>query len=422
MRAAAAAERMAKRIQTLAELGITRAESALFTAIYYGCTVPPAELPRVAVMEDYWEDGSRVTEDECRAALTDCLARGWLQVIDAETLAGIVEELKQGRVLGPIYGLPCVGAVDFTHAGAKLSCKEDDAHRTGNQPPPYYEDTVYEKFSQFSRSERAALAAIEEVRRWDENVTTTGPSLTGPWRVQWWRRFAAGFQVDFEQKRQWQGRGGGSLGQYCNLYFGPGKPDLGGLQHVLDCHNVTFAEWLLLFAMEGGKVHRTLSPLLANVADDYSRRFGVETSEEQCRIAMETCLHNDWLRIIDQDALDEINTLLQSDPVLMPVPQVIHGAIGDLDFTPAGAVLYKMIMAQWRGPDWEDHLQVEKKTYQEQHYYCEDYYGFGGVLLGMVSGNQRIRVRRIGCIGPWCVKWWERYGCGFRLELEVEAC
>jgi hypothetical protein len=213
MRAAAAAERMAKRIQTLAELGMTRAESALFTAIYYGYTVPPAELPQVAVMEDYWEDGSRVTEDECRAALTDCLARGWLQVIDAETLAGIVEELKQGRVLGPIYGLPCVGAVDFTHAGAKLSRKEDDAHQTGNQPPPYYEDTVYEKFSQFSRSERAALAAIEEVRRWDENVTTTGPSLTGPWRVQWWRRFAAGFQVDFEQKRQWQGRGGGSLGQ-----------------------------------------------------------------------------------------------------------------------------------------------------------------------------------------------------------------
>jgi hypothetical protein len=407
---------MAKRIQTLAELGITRAESALFTAIYYGCTVPPAELPRVAVMEDYWEDGSTVTEDECGAALTACLAKGWLQIIDAQTLARIVEELQQGRVLGPIYGLPAVGAVDFTAAGAALFRKEFNANRSGNEPPPYYEDTVEEKFSQFFRSERAALSAIEEIRRWDEKVFITGPSLTGPWR------FAAGFQVDFEQRRQWQARAGGSLGQYCNLCFGPGEPDLGRLQHVLDCHNVSFAEWLLLFAMEGGKHHQTLSQLLANVADDCGRKFGVEISEEQCRIAMEACLHNGWLRIIDQDALDEIDTLLQSDSVLMPVPQVIHGATGDLDFTPPGALLYKVIMAQWRGPDWEDLVHVEKQTYQEQHYYCQHYYGFGGVFLGMVSGNQRIRVRRIGCIGPWCVKWWERYGCGFRLELEVEAC
>jgi hypothetical protein len=160
MQAAIAAERIAKRARILAELGISRAEYALFIAIHYGWTEPPLELQRAAVMEDYSEDGSMVTEDECRSALTACLAKGWLQILDEPTLARIVGELHQGRVLGPIYGLPSVGAVDFTPTGAALFHKMSATNQPANEPPFAYEDMVHNRFSQFFSSEKAALAAI----------------------------------------------------------------------------------------------------------------------------------------------------------------------------------------------------------------------------------------------------------------------
>jgi hypothetical protein len=246
-RAALAAQRVAERNKILAGLGVTRAESALFTAIHYGWTVPPAELPSAAVMEDYSADGSVVSEEECRAALTACLAKGWLRVLDEPTLAGIVEELRRDGVLGPIYGFPMVGGVDFTPAGAALYHKLHQ--RPVGEPPFSYEDMVHNRFSQFFRSKQAALAAIEEHRRQDDTVAVVGPTPTGPWRAQWWRRFPEGSQVDIEQRMQWQGRcvgGGGHWG----LYLGDVKPQLPKLQHILDRHNVAFAEWLFFFAME----------------------------------------------------------------------------------------------------------------------------------------------------------------------------
>ena len=67
---------------------MTRAEEALFTALGYGQTLPPADLPMRAVMEFYSPDGSKVTEGDCRSALTDALAKGWVQVLDAESGVG----------------------------------------------------------------------------------------------------------------------------------------------------------------------------------------------------------------------------------------------------------------------------------------------------------------------------------------------
>src|SRR5437899_2307985 len=109
------------RAEALADVGLSHAESAIFTALYYGFTIPPSELPRRASMEDYNPSGPVVTEEECRGALSACLANRWVQVIDEAARARIAGELRKGQVLGPIYGgLPEVGCVDFTDAGADL--------------------------------------------------------------------------------------------------------------------------------------------------------------------------------------------------------------------------------------------------------------------------------------------------------------
>src|SRR5437870_4745758 len=101
-----------------ADVGVTPAEDALFTAVHYGLTTSPSDLPSTAARESYGEGSA--TEEECGTALTACLAKGWLQVIDEPALARIADELRAGRFIGPIYGLPPIGVVDFTRAGAEL--------------------------------------------------------------------------------------------------------------------------------------------------------------------------------------------------------------------------------------------------------------------------------------------------------------
>src|ERR1700722_12680832 len=91
-----------------AAVGVTPAEDALFTAVHYGLTMPPLDLPATAARE-WYRDGITVTEAECRAALAACLAKSWLQVIDQSALANITDELRKRRFVGPIYGLPSIG-------------------------------------------------------------------------------------------------------------------------------------------------------------------------------------------------------------------------------------------------------------------------------------------------------------------------
>src|SRR5437588_752699 len=97
---------------------MTPPEYALFIALGYGITVPPSQLPHVAYCED--PDPSGPTEEECRVALAACLKKGWLQIIDETALERIEKELHDGGFLRPFNGLPAVGAVDFTTAGAEL--------------------------------------------------------------------------------------------------------------------------------------------------------------------------------------------------------------------------------------------------------------------------------------------------------------
>jgi hypothetical protein len=94
---------------------------------------------------------------------------------------------------------------------------------TDKQPPFAFTDVVHEKTAQYYRTWAAAAAAIEEIRNQDEVVNVTGPSPTGPWHAQWWRRFPDGYRIDIEERRQWQGRGSRG-GEDCYLCRSP-EPD-----------------------------------------------------------------------------------------------------------------------------------------------------------------------------------------------------
>ena len=134
---------------------------------------------------------------------------------------------------------------------------------------------VHTRSTRFFRTRAAALAAIAD-EALDSAATVTGPTPIGAWRVQWWRRFPVGYRIDIEHRMQWQGRGGGS-GEHCYLTRPRRQADPQRLRHVLDCHNVALAEWLLLAAMED-RWSKSLAGLPRCVAVSADELFGVTVS------------------------------------------------------------------------------------------------------------------------------------------------
>jgi hypothetical protein len=395
-------------------LGVTPPEAALFNVIHYGLTNSPPYLPASAASPDYSLTGP-VTEGECRDALASGIAKGWLQLIDETALVKITDDLRAGQFIGPIYGLPAVGGVDFTHAGAELWQRICGRCSPETGPPDTFTDMVHNKTTGYFRTRAAALAAIADVNR-GHAVNVIGPARVGPWRIQWWRRFSEGYRVDIEERMQWQGRGGGG-GAGCVLPHFREKA-LPRLRHVLDRHNVALAEWLLFEAMEGD-CHWSASDLPKWTARSATERFGVTASEDECRAGLEACLRNRWLRVVDQHALNEVQALLQEDRTLLSLSGRVGPCCGKIDFTPGGAALYRMICAEWLGPDWEDELSVWNDYYREVHHYCEAQEGLRGIVHTYVDEGEAIRASKLVPIGPWCVYWWERFPAGYRLELQI---
>jgi hypothetical protein len=413
-RAAKAKPRNERVRAAFAELGVTPAEAALFNVLHYGLKYPPFDVSSTAASPDYSIAGP-VTEKECQAALESCLDRGWLQVIDGAALAKIAEELRKGRVLGPVYGLPWVAGVDFTHAGADLWLRH---YRRGSTPWTSfaYTDVVHLKTARYFRTRAAALAALPEEDP-DQVVTVTSPVPLGPWRAQWWRWFPEGFRVDVEERMRWQSRCS-TGGWHCCLFHPPPQDAPPGLRRILDGHKASPAEWLLLAAMEWNWIGET-AEFLRRVAWPEGGSFNVRVSEADCRTALDACLRKGWLRAADPPAIDEVRALLRDDPATLPVTCQIARREDEIDFTPEGAALYRRIAAEWLGPDWEDRLTVENEYYREEHWYCEEEEGLQGIASGYQARGEVVRASRLTAIGPWCVYWWERFPAGYRLELEI---
>jgi hypothetical protein len=398
-----------------AEMGVSPAEAALFNVVHYGLTNPVRGLLSTSASPDYALAGPS-TDAQRRAALAACLARRWLQVIDAPALARIAEELRDGRILGPIYGLPGIGGVDFTHAGAELWRRFCRTRSSGRGVPFAYTDTVHIKTARYFRTRAAAVAAIAEVDE-DHAITVTGPTPIGPWRAQWWRRFPEGYRLDIEERMRWQGRCGGD-GEQCFLVRPRQEPDPQRLLHILDCHDVTLVEWLLFTAVEAAW-DGPESELARSIAWKAARQFGVRLQEAECLAGLEACLQRGLVRIVDQQAIDEVRALLRDDPVVLPVPTRVERHLGEIDFTPGGADLYRRIGAEWLGPDWEDALSVSKDYYWEEHRYCEAEEGLRELVEEQAARGNVVRASKLVAIGPWCVYWWERLPAGYRLEMQL---
>lgn len=436
--AEAVAARKRSLIETLAELDITLDEASLFIVIQYGIGAHPESLPRHAAADEYRLDDS-ASEVGCQAALADCLAKGWLQVLDDAALADIAALLKAGNIIGPVYRLPHVGRVDFTQAGANRWFRIRD--RDGPAEPFAFTDVVREMTARYFTTRAAAEAEAEWARGEEETAAVSDPTPTGPWRAQWWRRFAQGYRIDIEERRRWQGRCSRG-GEECDLTRDPDRADPVRLRCVLDARNVTLAEYAVLAEMDW-RPRRFDDHEFASMAHYADRDFGSPLTEAECRAGLDACPRYGWLRVLDAAAIGEIRALVRNESATLALPRTAelrpdgHGLAcdparpygtvpvpakerwGETDFTPTGAALYRAISAAWLGDDWEDGLSVSNGYFREEHRYCVAESGFRDIATAYEAEGRVVRCLRVVPIGPWCVYWWEQYPAGFRHELEV---
>ncbi|MBS0262514.1 MAG: hypothetical protein JSS02_11235 [Planctomycetes bacterium] len=424
----------------ISSLGLTHAEASLFHVIHYGITIPESELPRWGAGDFYSLAGS-CSEEECRVALSDCLKKGWLQVITESSLTQIQNELREQAFLGPVYGFPEVGHVDFTNLGAELWQQLSQRCFAHLDSPPFaYSDVVYQKTARYFKTETAAAKAIASARQEPDVVSATGPFPIGPWRVQWWRRFPEGYRIEIEERWQWQGRCS-ELSESFYIDKNSENADPNRLREILDCNNVTPGEWAVMAAVEVGPQTSNSSHLARIVWDLNGRRI----SEADCGTALESCLRYGWLRILNSEALDQIHEFIRTAPALPVLPKLAalrrEGCVyvpdpatpgqlipkpfsaneywGDVDFTPAGADLYQRLLAEWLGPDSDDRLSVSRAYSSEEHRYCESAEPFPDIIQEHEARGAIVHATRIIEIGPWCVYWWQQFPAGYRLELEL---
>jgi len=403
----------AERARLLAAVGITPAEAALFQVIQYGITDPPEYLPRRALNYAFHDSA---TLAESQAALDACLAKGWLQVIDERALAEIQTTLRADGCLGPVYGLPDLGGVDFTAAGAERWLHFNAYSDFGYSPRPFsYTDVVHSQTAHYFTSHAGAADYLEKYVD-PETTTIHGPVAIGPWRADWWLTFREGVRVDLDVRSQWELARHDDSDNSLPPCIGNGPRGRADLQDALDRRHMTRAQWHLLNLVRTDPVQEIVS----RASRTSRRKLGVELSDEECLNALEGCLRNGWIRQLDRAAIAEIQASLRLEPAETPLPLDFAARLGGLDYTPVGAGLYWSIVTEVNGPDWLATFSLTHEYYREEHRYCESRGGCtSGVFGGLATAGKAVRSEQCPRIGPWCAHWSEKFPSGYRLELQL---
>jgi hypothetical protein len=319
----------------LGQLGVSLPEYALMIAVNYG-TVPASSLPARAAPES----ADSVSEQDLVTAIKDCIAKGWLQIIDEFALQKIVKELRERNCIGPIYGLPTPGHVDFTSSGAEIwhAIRRSFKMRECNVPFAFT-DVVHIRTARYFATELAAFACIDAWKKTSTTSSVSGPWPIGPWRAQWWRRFAEGFRVDVEERMQWSGRGSPG-GKSCFMPWRSTPTNATNLVRSLARFGMSAAEWVLLASADNGWSSSARSKVPWWAAKFARQNFGFEVSDVALHKGLESCLRHRWLRVVDDEAFEEIAGLLRADPVSI-ICDRLKLRSGEFDFSRSGAELYR---------------------------------------------------------------------------------
>jgi hypothetical protein len=159
--------------------------------------VPDQEVANSVVCLSEGDPRGSVSLAECRQALKRCLAREWLMRVEKVHLDMIELVLKKSPAIGPIYGLPSIGDIDFTPAGARLFLTISEL-LIGTAPPERVYEIEHPRHLFYFPTKREAQSVVRRVRQRHENARFGEVREIGPWRVYWWREYPRGYTVELQ--------------------------------------------------------------------------------------------------------------------------------------------------------------------------------------------------------------------------------
>jgi hypothetical protein len=114
-----------------------------------------------------------------------------------------------------------------------------------------------------------------------------------------------------------------------------------------------------------------------------------------------------------------IEALLEDEPATALLPGELVSGLGEVDFTPAGAALYRAVAGEFLGPGWDEGLRVWKELYREEHRYAETEQDVRAASEEYEASGKEVLSSQVVPLGPWCLYWWERFPRGYRLEVKI---
>ena len=409
---------LAERRAVLQSHRVTAAQSAVLQSVGLGHSSPDL-IPRQSCGPDY-SFADPATEDECRTALRQCLAHGWLQIIDADTLAEIRDGLRRSGVLGPIYGLPGIGDVDITYSGLDLRRRMSTDLRSLTKRPVdavdfAYTDAVEIRTVLIGRGQEAIDAWLRESRDPSTLAEVSPSQPIAAWRAEWWRIYESGVCLRVTERMQYEGR----CGEHGGIVHAP-APKLRledkHAREVLDECNIDRREWLVLHRIA------TAGPTFSGELEVAPGRWESATAEvtaQEMSGIVAACLRKGWLRRLDFETHAAISRVF-ADGIVLAALEPPRCDRELLDFTPDGAMVYGIIAPELYGPDWDAGIIVERETYRREFRYARTRAGIERALADYHASDEPV----LSCrgpfeIGPWCVWWQTIHPDGYAAEVEI---
>lgn len=209
-------ERIEKLRQRFVKFDLTLAEGIVLHLVYYESR-PALEVPRwarglvIACGVFQANSPDLPTAEECLRAIESLQSQHLVTVVDRFEQNRIANFVRKLDCVGPLNGIPYLGQLDFTLAGAALWRSYGTTKRENDsRPPDYYWNsctTVVHRrnaiilygfqcddvYQDLGRRELIPLSPVERI---------------GPWRMEWWHEIPDGYRIrclpDPELKSWWE--------------------------------------------------------------------------------------------------------------------------------------------------------------------------------------------------------------------------
>ncbi len=157
--------------------------------------MPSDKVVQFAASHGEGDPRGGVSRSDCARALKSCIDKRNLRVVDSRYRSRL-KSLVPTTSLGPIYGYPNLGDIDFTVSGARLF-KRVNRQLYGRQSAP---STMFEQVSTnakrlFFPYKNDALQVMASLGKTTSSAHRVKIRRIGSWCVYWWRRYRTGFCI-----------------------------------------------------------------------------------------------------------------------------------------------------------------------------------------------------------------------------------